>query len=253
MVFQTVIGGYRSLELVSWANGTPSQLAAMLDAHYAGRINLANYWSVGDTRTVAIDAIAASSASSAMAAQTAQLVLMNVGGKTLVNAEHGVTTCAFIVGFKNCLTGNVVYTTATSGNSARYSASTARQFLSNQLFLALPSDMQSIFKTFVNKATEYTSYSTSSLVETEDLLALPAAVEVTGATPMGALSGEGSIFTYYNTAANRIKTRSGAASPYWTRTSRSQSTVNRVDTNGANSESSVSSGAALGISPFGVI
>lgn len=255
MVFQTVIGGYSSLELVSWANGTPAQLAAMLDAHYAGRINIANYWNVGDTRPVALSAIEANNCTDAMAAQTAQLVLMNFGGKTLVTAEHGETNCACVVGLKNCLTGKGCYSNA-SASRLPYSSSAARQFLNNQMFLALPSDLQGLFKLFVNKTTKYDSYSESSLEDSEDLLALPAAVEITGEVPSGAKAGEGNIFTYYNTAANRIKQADGSVSSYWARTVRSsdyRAAGTYITTSGAIATNGVDIQSQLGISPFGVI
>ena len=248
MVFQTVIGGYRSLELVSWANGTPAQLAAMLDAHYSGRINIANYWSVGDTRRVTLEAIDANDCTSAMSEQLVELVLMNVGGKTLVNAEHGVSNCAFVVGFKNCLTGFGHYNTS---STAKYTSSAVRAFLNNQLFIALPTDLQNIFKSFVNKTTEYTG-SSRSLVSTEDLLALPATMEVSGTKPStGILDGEGSLFSYYSTTANRIKTISGAATSYWTRSALSSSLFAYVT--GTGSYSNGDPVSSLGISPFGVI
>ena len=239
MIFQTLIGGYSSLELVSWANGTPAQLAAMLDAHYAGRINIANYWSVGDSRTDTLGAIDANDCTDAMAAQTAQLVLMNMGGKTLVNAEHGVTTCAFVVGFKNCLTGEGKFNTV---DTSIYSSSAVRQFLNNQLYIALPSDLRSIFKLFVNKTKNGSS---GNIFETEDLLVLPAAIEVTGTTSYGA---EGSQLTYYATTANRIKN-----DWYWVRTPRDASFCMGINTGGYLDTDQKYPSSTQGISPFGVI
>lgn len=247
MIFQTLIGGYSSLELVSWANGTPAQLAAMLDAHYAGRINIANYWSVGDSRTITIGAIAANASTEAMAAQTAQLVLMNAGGKTLVDALHGTSNCAFIVGLKNCLRTKGKYHTSTSSNS-RWDTSAVRSFVNNDLFVALPSDIQGLLKSFVNKY----SYGGSSgtLGECEDLLALPATIEVTGTKDSYEAAGEGSQFSYYATSANRIKTVDGTASIYWARGA-TYSSPSAISTSGTHT--SYSATALEGISPFGVI
>ena len=242
MVFQTVIGGYRSLELVSWANGTPAQIAAMLAAHYEGRINLTNYWSVGDTRTVGLSAIEANDCTDAMAVQTAQLVLMNAGGKTLVNPINGRSTCAFVVGFKECLTKAGKYNV---GSAGRYSDSTIRQFLNNQLFLSLPSDLQGIFKPFIN-----TTYEMSANVNTEDLFALPALVEVLDSAYSRA--SEGSRFTYYNTAANRIKRMNGSAAEYWTRSFYHFDSPHTVTTSG-NYGYANSANDNMSISPFGVI
>lgn len=48
-----------SLEIVSWADGTDEQIAAMVAAADAGEIVLSDYWSEGDTRTVQLSAMAA--------------------------------------------------------------------------------------------------------------------------------------------------------------------------------------------------
>lgn len=216
MVFQTVIGGYRSLELVSWANGTYSQIAAMLDAHYEGRINITNFWNVGDSRTITLDAIPANDSTGAMAAQTAQLVLLNAGGKTLVTAEHGVSTCAFVIGFKNCLSGKGKFNPSYSN----YINSYMRQFLNNELYIALPSDLKTITKAFINSTTNADYSNVKSLVDTEDLVSLAGATEVFGyPNDASSLAGEGSQFTYYTTPANRIKSIAGSASAWWTRSS----------------------------------
>lgn len=247
MIFQTLIGGYSSLELVSWANGTPAQLAAMLDAHYAGRINIANYWSVGDSRTVTLGAIDANDCTDAMAAQTVQLVLMNTGGKTLVTAEHGVYTCAFVVGFKNCLSANGVY----SNTSTIYTSSAARLFLNNELYFSLPSELKSLFKTFVN--TTYDKENNRN-VQTEDVFSLPAAVEVFGNAGSYIRTDEGSQFAYYNTVANRVKTRLGSANDYHLRTSGTASAgIMYVTNSGDINYSGGGYGGLKGISSFGVI
>lgn len=245
MVFQTVIGGYRSLELVSWANGTPAQIAAMLDAHYEGRINLANYWSVGDTRTVGLDAIEANDCTDAMAIQTAQLVLMNAGGKTLVNPINGRNTCAFVVGFKNSLSAAGKFA---NGQTIFYSNSDVRQFLNNQIYLSLPSDIQRIFKSFVNVTHE----GDGNYTQTEDLFALPASVEVFGSGTY-TYDQEGSRFTYYNTNANRIKTQGGTAADYWLRTCEAYFRTAFASSSGTLNYSGATQTTLKGISPFGVI
>ena len=244
MIFQTVIGGYNSLDLVSWATGTPAQLAAMLDAHYKGRINIANYWNIGDSRAVPLGAIAANNCTDAMNAQAAQLVLMNAGGKTLVTAEHGKTTCAFVVGLKNSLSGTGKWG---GGSSFDYSASVVRPFLNNEFFLSLPSDLQALFKAFVNTTTK-----SGGTENTEDLFALPAAIEVFGAAT-SVPTTEGSQFDYYKTSANRIKTISGQADSYWLRTKGSGYGSAMYVTYGGYLNTSGSLDTKQGISPFGVI
>jgi len=45
------------VKIVSFASGTDQELADMLAAHYAGDIDIHDYWSVGDTRTVSLSAM----------------------------------------------------------------------------------------------------------------------------------------------------------------------------------------------------
>lgn len=90
-------------EGVTWSKATDEQIIAMLDAHYAGEIDIHDYWHVGDERVIHIAAHAGVAPDSANPAQDVVMVLMNVGGKDLVSPINGITECAFIVGQKDCL------------------------------------------------------------------------------------------------------------------------------------------------------
>lgn len=246
MVFQTVIGGYSSLDLVSWSNGSYEQLAAMLEAHYKGRINIANFWNVGDMRTVTLDAIP-SGVAEAMDAQTVQLVLLNAGGKTLVNPQYGTSTCAFVVGVRNCLKLEGYINVSTTSN---YKTSAMRTYLNENVYPAFPSDLKLLMKDFVNKTTVYNNG--SYLVETEDIVCLAGANEVFGyPNAWGTLAGEGSQFAYYAAQANRIKTRSGNANGWWTRSA--MNTAQTVYTSTEGSAAAVRSDSSRGIAPIFVI
>ena len=99
----------KGLKIVTWADGTDDEIAAMLDAHYAGIINIHDYWHVGDERVVhlsAMDAYANLNNESHVA-QDVTMVLMNEGGKTLVASINGVNECAFIVGQKEVLSDHI--------------------------------------------------------------------------------------------------------------------------------------------------
>ena len=62
------------LKIVTWADGTYDEIKAMLSAHYAGIIDISDYWSVGDTRTIPISAISATGVGETQSAQNAQVV-----------------------------------------------------------------------------------------------------------------------------------------------------------------------------------
>ena len=88
---------------ITWADGTDEEIAAMLDAHYAGLIDIHDYWHVGDERVVHLSAINKMYTNESHKAQDVTMVLMNAGGKTLTEPINGVSECAFIVGQKDCL------------------------------------------------------------------------------------------------------------------------------------------------------
>ena len=85
----------------SWSDGTDEEIVEALEKHYAGEIDLTEYWSVGDERTVSLSSMGEMSPlTDTHAAQDVVFVLSNVGGKYLAD---GVTECAFQVDQKNCL------------------------------------------------------------------------------------------------------------------------------------------------------
>lgn len=131
-----------SLTTVTWASGTVQQIAAMLRAHYGGVIDIHNYWSVGDERTISLVAVDAYPSSDseygcipAMPAQNLTFVLMHSGGKLLADYYTDSTRsthreCAFVVGAKSCLN-----TTSPIGNtnSDRWSWGYANMYMSTWL------------------------------------------------------------------------------------------------------------------------
>ena len=78
-----------------------------LNAHYAGLIDLTDYWSVGDECQVFIDGALYNGDNAYYAGESPKractLVLMNAGGKELVTPINGHTECAFIVGLKEII------------------------------------------------------------------------------------------------------------------------------------------------------
>lgn len=193
---------------ITWANGTQEELAKMLQDHYDGKIDIHDYWAVGDEREVNLESLGYGS-------QTITMVLLNSGGKTL---SDGITECAFVVGLKNVLSVNDTKPMNSSGtNIGGWRDCTARTWCNGTFKDALPSDIKDLFKQFKNNSGQGGG-STSGVYETIDYFALPAEIEVQGTTT-NSVSGEGSQFEYYETAANRIKYNHGASTgrKYWMR------------------------------------
>ena len=241
------------LVFVTWANGTDKQLATMLEAHYAGEINIYDYWSVGDERTVSLSAMTKGAVGETHVAQNVTMVLMNAGGKTLANGK----TCAFVVGQKNFLangtSGEDGYMNNSASNNGGWKSSARRTWCNETYYNAIASGFKALLKQFINKSGTGRG-SSSGTEDTTDWTALPAEVEVFGITTYS-VSGEGSQFKYYETSANRIKKAgdSGSANRWWERSpySGNSSGFCLVYSNGRANGSDASN--ARGLAPFGCI
>ena len=59
----------------------------MLENHYSGNINIADYWAVGDSRTESITAIASGTTGEAQSAQDIELVIIGLNHDDLADGR----------------------------------------------------------------------------------------------------------------------------------------------------------------------
>lgn len=255
------------MTLVTWANGTDEQIAAMVAAADAGQIDLYQDggWRVGDERTVSLSAIAASgtydgvswSVGESQSAQTITLVLMARDHYTLTNATSGGRTkCSFVVGVKNCL-GTYGYMNSTATNTGSWSSSARRAWCNGGFRQALPSALRGIFKQF--KVTTATEYNASTTTDTNDYFALFAEKEIfdsatySNTTEANALSS----ITWYETSSNRIKKQgdSGSVAYWWERSPYASGALYFcvVGSGGGGGAGAGGGDGARGLSPFGCL
>lgn len=207
-----------ALEIVTWANGTDAQIAAMLEAHYAGTIDIGDYWKVGDEREVSLSAMAKGAVGETHVAQNVTLVLMHKGGKTLTTPVNGKSTCAFVVGQKNCLANGTTieagYMNNSDTNSGGWVASKRRTWCNETYRNALPASFKGLFKEFYNKNA---SGSGTTIQTATDYFALPSEVEVFGNVKYANKTAEAdnTQFDYYKTSANRVKKKGDSGSAYY--------------------------------------
>lgn len=208
-----------SIPIVSWANGSDAEVAAMLQAHYDGLIDIHDYWSVGDERVVNLSAMAATGVGETHAAQSVTLVLSNVGGKYLAD---GVTECAFQWDQKNSLL-EIGYMNSSNTSQGGWKDCLRRAWCNNVYYNAIPATLRPIFKQHINQS-GLGGGSSSGVEDTTDYIALRAEIEIYGSTTYS-VAGEGSQLTYYQTTSNRIKNLgdAGSASSWWERSPRSGS------------------------------
>jgi len=257
-------GSGSSIKIVSYADGTDEEIVAMVAAADRGEINLSDYWSVGDTRTVSLSAMSATDVGESHSAQTVEFVLMHVGGYELNEAtESGRTTCSFIVGMKNCL-NETGYMNSAMKNAGSWESSARRAWCNSTFYNSLPESLRGIFKQFkVVTATEYNSSTTTTSI---DYFTLPAVKEVFGGdtatsagyaeTSYSNLAEFNSLFQYewYKTTNSQIKTVNGSAYYWWERSPYYADARQfcRVTQTGSTNKA-LANGGSGGLSPVGCI
>lgn len=236
-----------SLEIVSWADGTDEQIAAMVAAADAGEIDLSDYWSAGDTRTVQLSAMAADGVGESHAAQSVQFVLSDPGHFTLASGKP----CNFVVNMKDSLK-EYGYMNSSSTNSGGWNGCKRRTWCNNVFRNAIPSGLRPAFKQFKTKAA--TGTGTASTTST-DWFALPSEVEVFGRTTYASSSAESgnTQLNYYKTSSNRVKKVNGSAGWWWERSPYTSNSRNFCMVNGDGRANFNNASAGRGLSPFGCI
>lgn len=204
---------YNPLKIVTWADGTDEQIAAMVAAADVGQIDLSDYWSAGDTRTVHLSAMSGSvsNANESHAAQDVQMVLTDPGHYTLANRKK----CSFVVLQKDCLKEYGVMNSQ-GNNSGGWNNCPRRTWCNSVYRNAIPSTLRGIFKQFTTYAANGKG---SSSVASSDYFALFSEKEVFGSTEYANISAESknSQLTWFKTSSNRIKMVDGSASGWWAR------------------------------------
>lgn len=260
-----LLGEPTELKIVTFADGTDAEIAKMIQAHYNDKINIADYWAVGDTRSVSLSAMSATGVGESHRAQTVQLVILDFEHDDLATAINGHSKAAVSIGLKDCLmdasnASNPVngssnsengYMNSSNTNSGGWKNCARRAWCNNVFFAALPSAWQSIVKT-VNKKVSVGN--NSSTIETvQDKIFLAAEIEIFGSTNRS-YAGEGTQYQYYkNATANRYKmpkwSSSDVSNIYWERSPYSGDSSDFCSVNGNGDADDDSASSADGCAP----
>ena len=112
MTSYTVTIGY--IKYVTWANGSNAEIKAMIDAHYAGKLDIHDYWAVGDQRLITYDSKAVTA------------ILIDVNHDMLENPINDKDMAAFTVFFVD--TSNVVLSYKTESLKYTNKGATSTRF-----------------------------------------------------------------------------------------------------------------------------
>ncbi len=252
-------------KIVTFADGTDEEIAAMIDAHYNNKINIADYWTVGDKRIIHHNAMRATGVSESHHADSYEYVIIGIEHDDLVTPINGHTKAAITIQTDRMLYTDVTseynssydtayecgYMNSSNTNSGGWDKCARRTWCNNVYKNCLPAYIQNSMKQ-VKKLTSAGSQS-NSIITSNDYAFLPSEIEVFGSTSYS-FAGEGKQYQYFkNATANRYKKpryNSNYVSGYWwERSPRSGNPAPFcfVHLNGNASASNASS--ALGVAP----
>lgn len=189
--------------IVSWANGTNAEIVKMLQAADDGLINLEDYWSVGDERTVHL------------AGNINEDVIFVI--EDLNNVTSGGTSYHAAVGQKNGLS-TTRQMNSSQTNSGGYNSSAIKTFIESDYQTALQNATTGNFWEAVKSATHKSQTYSSGLQSTTAKVILHSIFETNSNNtfygnnpnnqqymPDETTANGFHQFEYYKTAANRIK------------------------------------------------
>ena len=159
------------LKIVTWADGTYDEISAMLDAHYAGTIDISDYWSVGDVRTIPLSAMSSTGVGESQSAQNAEVVIIGLGHDNLVSPVNGKSKSAVSLQLKNSLeTVGYMYSEYSGTSYSLWDGSPRRTWCNGVFKSALPAELVNLIKTVTKKTWRYaykgyTSYRTQQTTE----------------------------------------------------------------------------------------
>ena len=217
----------KSLEIVTFADGTWEQLQAMLEAHYNNEINISDYWAVDDRRSIPITAMSATGVGEQHHADTYEYVILGIEHDDLAEPINGHTKAAVTIGQVRCLTttgatqtsgdAELGYMNSTNTNAGGWESCARRKWCNEVFFNALPDGLKQMIKT-VKKYSGLGGGSSSGIQTTQDKVFLLSEIEIFGSRTYS-VEGEGSQYPYFAiSTSNRYKLppwTSGYVSATW--------------------------------------
>lgn len=212
-----LIGEPEDLKIVAFADGTDAEIEKMIEAHYAGKINISDYWAVGDKRTIHHNAMDATGVSESHRANDYAYVIIGIEHDDLVTAINGKTKAAITIQTERMLYLDTTteynasynashecgYINGSSTNSGGWEGCVRRTWCNNVYKKCLPTYIQNMMKQ-VEKLTSAGSQS-STIKTSNDYAFLLSEIEIFGSAAYS-YAGEGKQYQYFkNATANRYK------------------------------------------------
>ena len=200
--------------IVPFKDATYEEIAIMLKRHYSGVINIADFWNIGDTRTVSYEAIAATSGvGETHAAMTQEVTIIGFNHDIMTGGGRAAVTLQVSNGI-----GNAGFMNRTNTNAGGWNDSNRRNWCNNAFVNSLEEGMRRLIKP-VDKLTTNGNKS-MTVVASSDKAFLLSESEYVGADVTRSVVNEGEQYDFYKNPAYRKKKQSDVVSGYdnhWTR------------------------------------
>lgn len=204
------------LKIVTFADGTDDEIAKMIEAHYAGKINIGDYWAVGDKRIIHHNAMDATGVSESHKANDYTYVIIGIEHDDLVTTINGKTKAAITIQTERMLYLDTTteynstydeshecgYINSSNTNNGGWEGCARRTWCNNVYKECLPTYIQNMMKQ-VKKLTSVGA-SSSTIKTSNDYAFLPSEIEIFGSTTYS-FAGEGTQYQYFKTVVNRYK------------------------------------------------
>lgn len=220
-------------QIPTFARGTDEEIAEALRRHYAGEIDLTDYWTVGDKRTIHLNAMTADGVSEAHHADDYEFVIIGMNHDDLVTPIGNITKAIVTLQMDRILYKNTTddsyssnypsaadeggYMNSTNTNVGGWTSCARRTWCNSVFYNAVESGIKSLIKPVVKKTS---AGNKSSVINSDnDNVFLLSEVEVSGSITYS-IAGEGSQYSYFATASNRYKKPSYstyASAMWWVR------------------------------------
>lgn len=200
--------------IIPFADATFEQIAIMLKRHYAGIIDLSEFWSVGDTKEIYYTDIPSGPVGEVHIGTKQKITIIGFNHDDLTNGGKAALTLQFVNGMNDA-----GYVHRVNTNTGGWRDCSRRDWMNNVFVNALQEDARALIKP-VDKMTGMGNKS-DQIVITSDLAFLPSEAEVMGVETTKGLVTEGTQYAYFKNPENRKKRQNDLVSGYdnwWTRT-----------------------------------
>jgi hypothetical protein len=193
--------------IVPFATATFSEIAVMLKRHYAGIIDLSEYWNVGDSKQISYTSIEANGVGESHVAATQYVNIIGFNHDDITGGGKAAVSLQFVNGI-----GNAGYMNKTATNVGGWRDSDRRTWANNAFYNALDPQLRALIKP-VDKLSALGNKS-SQMTITSDYVFFLSESELVGTGVTQSYANEGNQYTYYQAAANRKKSQSDLVTGY---------------------------------------